>query len=157
KSMSRKIGGVSPHKLICKLFPYWMVYPGVMWVLYGANGYTGELVARLALSRGQRPTLAGRNSGAVTEVARPLGLAHRVFSLDNPSAVDAALNDATLVLHCAGPFSRTSKPMVDACLRRGVHYLDITGEVAVFEACAARSEEARSRKVMLMPGVGFDV
>src|SRR5581483_8285688 len=67
------------------------------------------------------------------------------------------LDGTKLVLHCAGPFSRTSAPMVDACLRRGVHYLDITGEVDVFEACAARSDEARARNVMIMPGVGFDV
>jgi saccharopine dehydrogenase (NAD+, L-lysine-forming) len=62
-----------------------------------------------------------------------------------------------LVLHCAGPFSKTSKPMVDACLARGVHYLDITGEIAVFEACHARTGEARAANVILMPGVGFDV
>lgn len=47
--------------------------------------------------------------------------------------------------------------MVDGCLRKRVHYLDITGEIAVFEACAARDAESKSAGVMLMPGVGFDV
>ena len=47
------------------------------------------------------------------------------------------------VLHCAGPFAHTARPMADACLRAGVHYLDITGEAAVFEALAARSAEAQ--------------
>src|SRR5436190_4681503 len=47
--------------------------------------------------------------------------------------------------------------MADACLRNAVHYLDITGEAAVFEALAARSSEAKSAGVMLLPGVGFDV
>jgi short subunit dehydrogenase-like uncharacterized protein len=61
------------------------------------------------------------------------------------------------VLHCAGPFSRTSRPMAEACLRTGVHYLDITGEIAVFEALARRDAEARAAGVMLLPGVGFDV
>jgi short subunit dehydrogenase-like uncharacterized protein len=61
------------------------------------------------------------------------------------------------VLHCAGPFSRTSQPMADACLRNGAHYLDITGELQVFEALAARDAEAQRAGVMLMPGVGFDV
>ncbi len=62
-----------------------------------------------------------------------------------------------MVIHAAGPFSRTSRPMVDACLRRGAHYLDITGEISVFEACASRDAEAARAGVMLMPGTGFDV
>jgi short subunit dehydrogenase-like uncharacterized protein len=38
-----------------------------------------------------------------------------------------------------------------------VHYLDITGEIDVFEALAARDAEARAAGVMLLPGAGFDV
>jgi short subunit dehydrogenase-like uncharacterized protein len=47
--------------------------------------------------------------------------------------------------------------MADACLAAGAHYLDITGEIGVFEALAARNAEARGRGVMLLPGTGFDV
>jgi short subunit dehydrogenase-like uncharacterized protein len=61
------------------------------------------------------------------------------------------------VLHTAGPFSATSEPMLTGCLRAGAHYLDITGEIGVFEACKARDAEARARGVVVMPGVGFDV
>jgi short subunit dehydrogenase-like uncharacterized protein len=61
------------------------------------------------------------------------------------------------VLHCAGPFSRTAEPMAEGCLRAGVHYLDITGEIEVFEGMAARHEAARRAGVTLLPGVGFDV
>ena len=60
-------------------------------------------------------------------------------------------------LHCAGPFSRTWRPMYDACLGTGTHYLDITGEIDVFEALAARDRAARDAGIMLLPGVGFDV
>src|SRR5690606_37223372 len=67
------------------------------------------------------------------------------------------LSQVDVVLHIAGPFSQTSQPMVDACLRTGTHYLDITGEIDVFEACAARDEAAQKAGVMIMPGVGFDV
>lgn len=126
-------------------------------LVYGANGYTGTLVAELARERGLTPVLAGRNAEAVAELARRLGFEHRVFGLDVPSTIDACLAGASVVLHCAGPFSRTSEPMVDACLRKGVHYLDVTGEVAVFEAVAKRDAEAKLAGVMLMPGVGFDV
>ena len=122
------------------------------WMLYGANGYTGELIAREAVRRGQRPILAGRAKEPIERLARELGCEARVFGMD---AID--LSGVALVLHCAGPFVYTSAPMVDACLRAGVHYLDITGEIEVFEAVLARDAEAKARGVTLIPGVGFDV
>ena len=126
-------------------------------LFYGSNGYTGQLIVDRALERGLRPVLAGRNAEAIERQAASLGLEHRVFPLDNPSAVHAGLAGIEVVMHCAGPFARTSQPMADACLRSGAHYLDITGEIAVFEALAARDAEAKARGVMLLPGVGFDV
>jgi short subunit dehydrogenase-like uncharacterized protein len=126
-------------------------------LIYGANGYTGELIANLAVGRGHRPILAGRSAASVGEVARKLNLEARVFSLDSPPAVDQGLEGIAAVLHCAGPFSRTSRPMVDACIRKRVHYLDITGEAAVFEACAARGAEGKAAGIMILPGAGFDV
>ncbi|HEX9186813.1 MAG TPA: saccharopine dehydrogenase NADP-binding domain-containing protein [Vicinamibacteria bacterium] len=127
------------------------------WLLYGANGYTGELVARLARAQGHRPILAGRSAAAVCAISEELGLERRLFSLEEPGRIDDALAGMGLVLHCAGPFSRTSRPMADACLRTRTHYLDLTGEVEVFEALAARDAEARAFGVMLLPGCGFDV
>lgn len=126
-------------------------------LLYGANGYTGDLIARRAVACGLRPVLAGRNRDKVTSLAAELGLEHRVFALTDPAAIQAALADVRVVLHCAGPFVHTSRPVVDACLRTGTHYLDITGEGAVFEALAARDAEARAAGIMLLPGAGCDV
>jgi short subunit dehydrogenase-like uncharacterized protein len=126
-------------------------------LIYGANGYTGELIARAAKARGHAPVLAGRRESAVRPLAEELGFAYRSFSLDDAAAVDAGLAGIRVVLHCAGPFSQTSRPMVDACLRARAHYLDVTGEVAVLEAVKARGEEAVRAGVMLLPGVGFDV
>jgi short subunit dehydrogenase-like uncharacterized protein len=126
-------------------------------IIYGANGYTGELIARQAVREGLRPVLAGRGAAAIERLAGELELPARVFGLDDAAALDRGLEGASLVLHCAGPFSRTSAPMVAACLRAGVHYLDITGEIPVFEACRAQDAAARARGVVVMPGVGFDV
>ena len=123
-----------------------------MWMIYGANGYTGELTAREAARRGQHPILAGRSGEKIEPLARELGCEARVFDLEKPD-----LTGVSLVLHCAGPFLHTSAPMVRACLDAGVHYLDITGEIGVFEAVFARDAEARQRGVTLLPGVGFDV
>jgi len=126
-------------------------------LIYGAYGYTGELVVRRALERGLRPLLSGRDPLKLARVAARYGLEHRAARLDSPRELDALLRGARAVLHCAGPFAQTSPPMVAACLRAGAHYLDITGEIDVFEALAGRDDEARRAGVMLLPGVGFDV
>ena len=126
-------------------------------LIYGATGFTGKLTARTAKERGLKPILAGRNRAKLMAVADPLGFQYRAFELSDPHAIDAALGEVDVVLHIAGPFSATSKPMTDACLRTGTHYLDITGEIDVFEGLAARDAEAKRAGIMLMPGVGFDV
>jgi short subunit dehydrogenase-like uncharacterized protein len=126
-------------------------------MIYGANGYTGSLIAEESVGRGMLPLLAGRNADKLATLAINLGLEYRVFGLDEPVAVDAGLRGVRLVLHCAGPFNQTSKPMADACLRMKIHYLDITGEEDVFEALAARDAEAKAAGIILLPGVGFDV
>ncbi len=126
-------------------------------LLYGATGYTGALIARAAVERGLRPVLAGRDPAKIMPQAAKLGLAHRCFPLEDTTALEAALVDVPVALHCAGPFSHTSRRMADACLRTKTHYLDITGEIEVFEALAARDGEARRAGVMLLPGAGFDV
>jgi short subunit dehydrogenase-like uncharacterized protein len=126
-------------------------------LIYGANGYTGELIVRYAVERGMKPILAGRNAGKVESLAKQHGLDFRVFALEETEKLESALKETTFVLHCAGPFSLTSTPMVEACLRTGRHYLDITGEIAVFEAMAARDQKAKDAGIMIMSGVGFDV
>jgi short subunit dehydrogenase-like uncharacterized protein len=126
-------------------------------LVYGANGYTGQLIAREAVVRGLRPILAGRNAEAVNALARQLGLESRIFALDDEAATRAGLEGVTAVLHCAGPFAHTAQPMIEACLEARVHYLDITGEISVFEMAAARDTEAMAAGVMLLPGAGFDV
>lgn len=126
-------------------------------LIYGANGYTGELITRFAVERGLKPIIAGRNEKAIRELAEKHGLEYRVFSLDDRDKLDAALQEVEMVLHCAGPFSITSRPMVEACLRNKKHYTDITGEISVFESCARLDEKAKAAGIMILPGVGFDV
>lgn len=126
-------------------------------LIYGANGYTGELVAREAVRRGLKPILAGRSQNKIEPLAKELNLIFRTFSLEDKKSLEYTLKEVDFVLHCAGPFSLTSQPMVEACLRLGKHYLDITGEIVVFEQMAQRDEAAKKAGIMIMPGVGFDV
>jgi len=130
---------------------------GREWMIYGATGYTGALLAERAAELGQKPVLAGRDELKLRPLAGRLGLPFRAFPLDDDHAVREGVAGMGLVLHCAGPFSATSRPMLDACLAEHAHYLDITGEIDVFEACYARDDEAKARGIVVMPGVGFDV
>jgi short subunit dehydrogenase-like uncharacterized protein len=126
-------------------------------MIYGCYGYTGTIVAREAVRRGLKPLLAGRHAGKVAKLANELGLERRTIALDQAQAIDEALQQVPLVLNCAGPYAFTAAPMVQACLRTSTHYMDVTGEIDVFEAMAAQDAEARQAGMMLLPGMGFDV
>lgn len=127
------------------------------WMLYGANGYTGEMIAKEAAARGMKPILAGRSQAKIEPLARALGLPFRIFDLDDAGAAAANLAGVRLVLLTAGPFSATSACMIEACIRAQAHYLDISGEIDVFEHAFAQHQRARTAGVALCPGVGFDV
>ena len=127
------------------------------WLLYGANGYTGELIAREAAQRGLRPILAGRNAPKIHALAKELNLEGRVFSLSDQTATLVAMEDVALVLNCAGPFSKTAGLMMQACLASHAHYVDITGEIDVFELAHSLNDKAVRARSVLCPGAGFDV
>ena len=126
-------------------------------LIYGANGYTAELIVQLALDEGAKPIVAGRCRNKIAPIAALHSLPMRTFALDDPDVVAQNLAGVAVVLNCAGPFSRTAQAMAEGCIKAGVHYLDITGEIEVFESLALLSEKAEAAGVMLMPGSGFDV
>lgn len=126
-------------------------------LLYGANGYTGRLIVAEAVRRGLAPVLAGRDRAAIETLARHHGLPCRVVALDDAQALAEAVRGSGAVLHAAGPFVRTARPMLEACLAERVHYLDITGEIEVFERVFRLDARARAAGVALLPGAGFDV
>ena len=126
-------------------------------LLYGANGYTGQLITRMAAAYGVQPILAGRNRQSIHDLANRYGLTFRVMNLDDmPSMLDS-LRDVDVVLHAAGPFTHTARQMMEACLQTATHYLDITGEIAVFEWAKSMDAQAKKAGIMIMSGVGFDV
>ena len=132
-------------------------HPAQKWMLYGASGYTGRLIAREAVSRGLRPLLAGRDAAKIEPLAAELNCEYRAFGLDNAAQIAAALEGLAAVLHCAGPFSATAEPMLEACLAAGVHYLDITGEIEVIESASRRHDRALAAGIAILPAVGMDV
>ncbi|NBB89110.1 MAG: hypothetical protein GVX96_04935, partial [Bacteroidetes bacterium] len=126
-------------------------------LLYGANGYTGRLIAEQWPREGKELILAGRSMNAVKELGQQLDKEYRVFALDNAETIEKTLTDIDLVLNAAGPFFRTAHPLVEGCLSTETHYVDITGEVDVFEHIQSYHEVAGEKGIVLLPGAGFDV
>ncbi|GJM35439.1 MAG: membrane protein [Saprospiraceae bacterium] len=129
----------------------------MQYLLYGANGYTAQLIIKESLKQGLQPILAGRNSAKIEALGKEYELPYRIFDLDDPSNIEKQLQGINLCLNAAGPFSKTALPLAKACIATQTHYLDITGEVDVFEQVKALHSNAEKAGVMLMPGVGFDV
>ena len=126
-------------------------------LIYGASGYTGKLIVELSVKQGLKPVLAGRTESKIKPLAEKFGLEYLAFGLNNIEEVVQNIAKFSLVLNCAGPFSRTAKIMVEACLKAKTHYLDITGEIEVFEMVKSYDVEAKKNGIILLPGVGFDV
>lgn len=126
-------------------------------LLYGANGYTGVIIAKLASSYSLQPILAGRTEANIKPLAESLQLPYQIVDLNDHEQLKKVLSTVKLVLHCAGPFNETAKQMIDACLETGVHYTDINGDISVFEMLKKYDATAKEKNIMVMPGVGFDV
>ena len=73
------------------------------WMIYGAYGYTGELVAQEAIRRGHRPVLAGRSGKKLIPLAERLGLEWVELDLCDKSALSAASRSVFGVGNSVGP------------------------------------------------------
>ncbi len=125
--------------------------------IYGAYGYTGRLIVDECIENGIHPVIAGRSLEKTKAYAESKNLEYAVFEVDEHEKVISWLKDSDILIHCGGPFIHTAKFMVEACLETNTHYLDITGEYEVFDLVKEYDERAKEKKLMLMPGAGFDV
>ena len=115
---------------------------GATWMICGANGYTGLRLARQARTQGMRPVLAGRNPVTIKALADELDLPWVAFDLNDANGSQKALQGISVVAHCAGPYSATSAPMLDACIAAG----------ATMSTCVARLMSwSRPRRAMPQP------
>jgi short subunit dehydrogenase-like uncharacterized protein len=127
------------------------------WMLYGAYGYTGKLLVKEAIKRGHRPLLAGRNTQKLQALAEEFSLNYSTLKLEDEAGLTAAVTGVELVFHAAGPFIHTAEPMIQACITGQTHYLDITGEVSVFQTTYNYHHQAQASGIALISGAGFDV
>ena len=119
--------------------------------VYGAGGHTGRFVVNEALRRGLQVMAIGRDASRL-----PTGVQARVAAVDDAAALDEALKGCGVVINCAGPFLDTAAPVIEAALRAGCGYIDVSAEQAsaeaVFENFDAR---ARLAGVAVIPAAGF--
>ena len=125
--------------------------------VFGAYGHTGRFVVSEMLKRGWKPILSGRDAAKLNAMgeAHP-GLKVRVATVDDPVSLDRALSGAAAVINCAGPFFDTAGPVINAAIRAGIHYLDVTAEQAtvlsVFERFA---DAACDAGIVVVPAMAF--
>lgn len=124
-------------------------------MIYGATGYTGRMAAEHAKTLGLYLVIAGRNADRLAPLAAQLNVPYRVFNADATTA--ESLAGVSVLLNFAGPFAHTAPALMDACLKTGVDYLDITAEINVYRLAEQLGAQAAEAGVMLLPGVGWDV
>ncbi|MDH4057482.1 MAG: saccharopine dehydrogenase NADP-binding domain-containing protein [Cyclobacteriaceae bacterium] len=126
-------------------------------IVYGSYGYTGKLIVEECRKKNLSIVLAGRNAESLEKQSKESGYPFKVVDIDDHDNLVDLLKQATVVIHCGGPFRHTAKKMVDACMETNTHYTDITGEYEVFELLAGYTNKAKQAGLMIMPGTGFDV
>ena len=134
-------------------------------VLYGAAGFTGRQAVRYFAQHadpGLKWALAGPSRDKL-ETARAaagresLGRDILVADSRDQASVDAVVSQTNVVLSTAGPFALYGTPVVDACVRFGTHYVDITGETQwVRELIKRYHDVATARGVRIVNCCGFD-
>lgn len=127
------------------------------WLLYGAYGYTGRLIIEEAVRRSHRPVLAGRDAAKLAVLGERYDLDWIALDLTYADRLVKTVERFETVLHVAGPFVHTADPMIRACLAGKTNYLDITGEIPVYENTLRQDHAAKASGVALISGVGFDI
>lgn len=126
-------------------------------LIYGAAGYTGRIIASRAKELAIDFEIAGREPHKITELADELDVPYHVFTVDNEKAWEAALSDKQVLLNAAGPFRYTALQAMEACLKAGIHYLDISAELDTYQLAESLDEKAKLAKIQLMSGAGLFV
>ncbi|TGO28425.1 hypothetical protein BPAE_0028g00740 [Botrytis paeoniae] len=126
-------------------------------IIYGATGYSGRLTSEYAKSLDLEFSIAGRTEHKLKNLASLLDVSYSVFNVNQVDVTDSIFKGASVLLNCAGPFAHTSKPLIEACIRNKVHYLDIAAELDSYQHAQKLDKEARNANVMLMPGCGGSV
>jgi short subunit dehydrogenase-like uncharacterized protein len=126
-------------------------------LLYGSYGYTGTLIVDLLKKENIKVTLSGRNEEKLKKQAESVDMNFIPLSLNEKGNLESVLKKFDVIVNCAGPFIHTVDIVIEACLKTKTHYIDITGEIEVFEKLRWRDAQAKENEIFMLPGAGFDV
>jgi short subunit dehydrogenase-like uncharacterized protein len=131
-------------------------------VLYGASGFVGKQTVRyFAEYAGDevRWAIAGRDKQKLELVRAEVGIDVDILVADSqdPTAIDSIVSQTRVLLNTAGPFALYGDTIVDACVRYGTHYVDITGETPWVKGLIDRYHvQAAADGTRIIPCCGFD-
>ena len=138
-------------------------------IVFGASGFTGELVAEYLLAHygdsDLRIALAGRNEAKLEAVRERLGVVHpKADSLPilmadsfDKKALKRLAKSAEVICTTVGPYAKYGEPLVEACVDRGTDYCDLTGETPFIRRIIDRYHDAaRESGARIVCCCGFD-
>lgn len=133
-------------------------------VLLGATGVTGRRVsgylAEQAAATGARWAAAARDASKLERILAEDGVAGTetiVADTGDQASLDAMAARAKTVLNLVGPYTLYARPVIDACVRNGAHYVDLSGEIPfVREVIDEFDGPAKDAGVKIVQVSGFE-
>lgn len=138
-------------------------------VIFGATGFTGNLVAeyfaRNVSSKKVKWAIAGRNINKL-EVVK-INLMHLnpecaevgvlECNADDLKSLEKVTKQATVIVTTVGPFVQHGENLVQACVNTATNYCDITGEPEFVKSVLKKQNAAaREKGIYIINCCGFD-
>lgn len=148
-------------------------------VIYGATGFTGELVARYYLQNEETAfgspsslkwAIAGRSASKLEAIKSKLkqkvpSVSAEVIDMipiivadsKDAKALDSMAKSTKVVLSLVGPYKAYGSILVEKCVENGTHYCDLTGELLWAEEMIQKYQEtAKKTGAILVNCCGFE-
>jgi short subunit dehydrogenase-like uncharacterized protein len=135
-------------------------------VVYGATGFTGQLVAEYLAAHytgndAPKWAMAGRSMDKLASVRDAIGAPADTALIEadasDPASLKAMVNQSNSVLSTVGPYQLYGSELVAICAATGTDYLDLCGEpVWMRQMIDSHEAEAQSTGARIVFSCGFD-
>lgn len=127
--------------------------------MLGASGRAGRAIGGELVRRGREVVLVGRDRARLSAVASQGASGAGLLVVDGAGRLASAMHERkpAVLVNAVGPFRAIAVRTARACLRQGVHYLDLANELEAVISVLALDEQARTAGCTLVTGAGFGV
>lgn len=134
-------------------------------IVWGATGFTGQLCCEYLATNSDKKSIkfaiAGRNRAKLSEIREKILKENKDVEIgiieSDLSAIGSVVSQTKVLISLAGPFAKIGSPVIDACVKHGTSYLDITGEPQfVRNVIDKYHEDAKAKKIKIINCCGFD-